>query len=265
MSRDLPHLLWPALVALLGGCTSSGPPPDCPAQAPPASPAESDKPPIAAQPAPKEAPVPDRFERLETLSFSTTHELISDLPSTLERSALFAWKIPWVGSDARFVALDQHPPRATLGRSLRVSDLLTEDEELAPGFHWLTFLERTPDGKLLVQPHAFSLEVEARGLPRAPGCTIFTPLLTFNGPTAADSVHVLVVPLVGDVDGIRLVAEGPEFRSAAHLAVGQEVRLIEPPSGDVRLTASCYAGEELVSTVERIITINRDAPEKAPP
>jgi hypothetical protein len=95
-----------------------------------------------------------------------------------------------------------------------VSDLLNEDEELAPGFHWLFFLDFSRELMVRVQPHAFSLDIEARGLPRAPGCVIFTPLSTVNGAEKADQIDVLVIPFVGDVDRGRLRAEGTDYVSS---------------------------------------------------
>jgi hypothetical protein len=113
-----------------------------------------------------------------------------------------------------------------------------------------------------VQLLVFSLEVKAEGLPLSPGCVLFTGPLTFNGEAAADSVSALVIPLVGDVDTIRLAATGPGYASLGMAVPGQILGLEKPASGDYTFSADCLFGEEVVATTSRVITINRDAGSK---
>lgn len=252
------------LVAPLFGCTSTGPEPSC--AAPSKSVETKSEPPKSA---PREVESkqpqvpPDRFARVGKVTFSMTYEIAESLPSTLRREQLTTWVVPAPDAENSWLALDEHPARHARGRRLHVSDLLNEDVELSPGFHFLFFLDFSDESQVRVQPHAFSLDVESRGLPRAPGCGIFTPHSTVNGEEAAQQVDVLVIPFVGDVNRGRLLATGPDYASRTEFSIGEKLRLVDPPSGDIELLAECFDGDELIEKTSRIITINRDAPSEA--
>lgn len=216
----------------------------------------------APAPALKNSPrdvVSDRFVRRGVVTFEQSPGLAVGLPRTVTRSQVSSLVLSLPHGTSVWVALDEHPARRVGARRLHLSDLLNEDEELAPGFHHLVVFKEESADKMLLALHAFSLDVESEAAPQAPPCVLFTPQLTLNGPLASDSLTVLAIPLVPDVDRIRMQANGPDFASEAIVPVGTAVGLSTPQSGDFVFSAACLSGSDVMLEIERAVTVNRDA------
>lgn len=164
-----------------------------------------------------------------------------------------------------WLALDHHTPRALSKnkKSWALTDLLNEDEEIAPGEHHLISVARAGDS-FTYELQSFQVDTQARELV-PPACFLFSPRGTFNGDAEADALQVIVFPLGESVTRIRVHLRGADWSSEIESEPGIPLRAIRLPSGDFSVHVSCRAtsGEELAS-FERIITVNRDAPVKEP-
>jgi hypothetical protein len=244
---------------LFTACTSTGPAPACSKDKVEASQEDKVKPPLRAPQASAKAPVLDHFERRGVVVFENSAGLAAALPKAVTRSEVASLVLPLPAGNSFWVALDQHPARQVGVRKLHLADLLNEDEELAPGFHHLVVLKEETVDKILLAVHPFSLDVQAQEVPEVPACILFTPQLTLNGPLAADSLGVLAVPLLEEVERVRMKANGPGLASEALVPTGTRVGLSKPPSGDFTFVAECLSGNDTALVVERTITINRDS------
>ncbi len=257
---------WTGLLvslAWLPGCTSN--------VTPPAEPPPVQEEPVAASPAAVEveppimSAVPFRLGKLvEIRSVQSTLEF----PKKLSSAELNSRALPRNPQPGLWAMLDQHPVRSFANRRLKLSDLLNEDEELAPGWHWLSlFQEAGSEEKPVVEfsLQAFAVESEPEGMPLAPGCALLWPVGTYNGPEAAENIQVLAVPRQADVSAVRYEARSEDWFSEGTFAPGQIVILDSPPNGDIEISATCFVQEESLSLATQVITINGDAPSGASP
>lgn len=162
--------------------------------------------------------------------------------------------------------LDEHPARYAKGRSLSLSNLINEDEELAPGFHWVSIIHLSrlndPQPRLELSLQALAVESEPAGLPRAPGCALLWPVGTYNGDEVAREIEVLAVPRQGSIDRVVYEARARDWLMRGTGGFGASLRMKDAPSGDITVTATCSVGGERLPPVSQVITINRDAPEQ---
>lgn len=245
-------------VAWLPGCASKVTPP---AEPPPVKAEPVASPPAAVEVEPPVTPaVAFRLGKLvEIRAVQSTLEF----PKKLSSGELKSRALPRNPQPGLWAMLDQHPARSFATRRLKLSDLLNEDEELAPGFHWLSlFQEAGSEEKPVVEfsLQAFAVESEPDGMPLAPGCALLWPVGTYNGPEAAENIRVLAVPRQADVSSVHYEARSGDWFSEGTFAPGQIVILDAPPNGDIEISATCFVKEESLSLVTQVITVNGDAP-----
>jgi hypothetical protein len=169
------------------------------------------------------------------------------------------------------VGLDDHAFRRVPAGKVRLSELLLEDEELAPGPHRVVVM-RDAEGTRSAVWSWFLVTDEAAAtaaLP-PPGVVLSSPQGTYNGDAAADAVIIEAFalesrrPLLVRVHGVGWAVE--------RRTSGEPLRVQGLPSGDIRVEAT-ELGEGASSvpaagpwaTMSRVITVNRDAPRRPGP
>ncbi len=170
------------------------------------------------------------------------------------------------GPGELLVGLDDHAFRRVSGGRVRLSELLLEDEELAPGPHRVVAVHDT-DGKREVAWSWFTLSDDALATPPPPaGVVLLSPHGTFNGNAAADDVTIDAFVL--EVHRPLLVrVQGPGW-AVERRTSGEPLRVRALPSGDFRVEAFDLGGGAAVppsgpwATMSRVITVNRDAPRR---
>lgn len=174
---------------------------------------------------------------------------------------------PSGGKVERFVALDDHPPRPFADKGIRLTSLLNEDEEVAPGLHRLVaFVEGATSTTFEVRH--FWVDVAERAV-SATGCVLARPAGTYNGEVSADALAVRVLPLEPSIEKVTLSWTGPlgadEKKSSIEAAPRAVVRIAGQKSGDYEIIVSCRNGAGVeVERVTRVVTVNRDAPQPPP-
>lgn len=175
---------------------------------------------------------------------------------------------------AVYVGLDDHPFRLVDAGSIRLTELLLEDEELAPGVHRLVVVQDGAEGRAIATSW-FSVgeEGDANAEPSSWGIVLFSPHGTFNGDAAADGVTIDAFSLAPE-RSLALRVVGPGW-SAERRTTGESLSVQGLPSGDFRIEAEELApgpsGSGLVpvrgswSSLSRVITVNRDAPRRPGP
>ena len=252
-------------VGLWGCSATSGQDP----KVPPASDVSPPEHKHEAEPSPEPEPesrAADLFKRGQSYETTFSSELMTKPTSQFSRAALASVPIPIAASATSqlWLAVDQNASRLASPKKQTIVDLLTEDVELAPGAHWLVAWGLGADEKLSTQTHAFFVEVEAQGLPRAPGCLLTTPVLTVNGPQAAQSVTFMALPLMAGIDRVEYGAQGSGYASVGWAAPATEMMIESPPSGDIELSIRCFTGDEERGADAQVITVNADAPDPKP-
>ena len=173
-----------------------------------------------------------------------------------------------------YVGLDDHPFRRVDTGSIRLMDLLLEDEELAPGAHRLVVVQEGAEGRAIAASWFFvGDEGEANAEPSSWGAVLFSPHGTFNGDAAADGVTIDAFSLTPERSLVVRVV-GPGW-TAERRTSGEPLTVQGLPSGDFRIEAEELApgpsASDLVpvrgawSTLSRVITVNRDAPRRPGP
>lgn len=158
------------------------------------------------------------------------------------------------------VSLNQQRPRPVRPGGLFYLRLTNEDEEVAPGVHRLV-LTQEQEERLLIQAYQIAVEVESKPGP-VTGCLLLTPGGTYNGEEAAEELFVLALPLEERLTRAHLSVVGPQIQLQGLIPWNTRVRGLQLPSGDFVFRLRCEDAEgQLVEEVERIITINRDAPQ----
>ncbi len=166
------------------------------------------------------------------------------------------------------VALDDHTPRRVTTGSVRLGALLLEDEELAPGFHRLVVVRET-EAAFEVAASTFFVGDEAPpSVPPPSGVVLLEPHGTYNGDKAADAIRVVAFGLDA-TSPLAVRVSGPTVSSERNIKSGA-LRVQGLPSGDFRIDAIELSGADPAtavprsgrwSTMGRVITVNRDAPE----
>lgn len=189
------------------------------------------------------------------LRFYRSTDLMEPFPERISEEEMSTRKVS-VKSSEVWLGVDHHPPRLTAEPGLRLLDLLSEDEELAPGEHQLVAFTFGPEN-VAFQAQSF---VVGRGeaASRLRNCILWSPKLTFNGPKDAEAVLFLAIALNEDVRSVSYRVEAVDARWSGKLNTerGFIVRAVDLPAGDLRLTASCAGDDGRVELSERIVTVN---------
>jgi hypothetical protein len=173
------------------------------------------------------------------------------------------------GPGELLVGLDDHAFRRVSGGRVRLSELLLEDEELAPGPHRVVALRDSGDSREIAWSW-FTLSDDAVATTAAPpaGVVLLSPQGTFNGDAAADGVTIDAFVL--ETRRPLLVrVQGPGW-SVERRTSGEPLRARALPSGDFRVEAFDLGGGAGAAvppsgpwaTMSRVITVNRDAPRR---
>lgn len=256
--------LWGSRLLVVLACAAGCTPQTAPALQPP---------PVEVKPAPAPAapPVvqPDKpgptFRLGKVVEIKTVQSAL-DFPKLLSSAELANRFLPRAPQPGLWAMLDQHPARAFSSRQLKLTALLNEDEELAPGFHWLSLFQESGSEQqpsLEVSLSAFAVETETEGMPLSPGCALLWPVGTYNGAEAAKNIRVLAVPRQAEVSSVRYLARAGDWQCEGTFDVGQIVLLDSPPDGDIEIAATCFVKEESLSPVSQVITVNSDAQSSA--
>lgn len=255
----------------LSACEKSGPSavPEAPRQ--PAQTGGEEKP-VPARPLPArheaQGPPQDLFLRGRSVKFESSSDLLKAWPEKFSRSALESQKIhhsAWDSSSDLWLAVDHHAPRPARAPYFVITDLVTEDVELAPGSHWLTVFEWGEAGQGRLQSLPFFVDVPPGPMPRSLGCLLVTPLLTKNGREASAEIRFLSVPLAQGLDRVEYRAVAAGLLSQGEAPPGTEMVLKGPPAGDVELSVRCFSGSEQVASDEQTVTVNPEAKDAEQP
>lgn len=209
-----------------------------------------------------EPPPPDLFLRRRSVKFELSSELIQSWPEKFSRSALQTRKIhlpTWDASSDLWLSVDHHAPRPARAMYFVITDLVTEDVELAPGSHWLTVFEWGEAGQERIQAVPFFVDVAPGPLPHSLGCLLATPLLTKNGKEASAEIRFLSVPVAPGLDRVEYRAVATGLISQGEAPPGTEMVLLGPPAGDIELSVRCFSGSEQVASDEQTVTVNPEA------
>jgi hypothetical protein len=189
-----------------------------------------------------------------------------------------------------FVQLDDQSPRfVTTARKL--TSLIDEDEEIAPGRHFLSAYQMLGD-RVLIDARLFHVDARSRAalpsgaaLPesmqvwgQSESCRLLFPVATVNGE-AARSLQLLAVPYVPSasnsvVEG-QLPQSGPsltmryevsstDFLARGEFALGTAALLSNAPSGDLTISYTCVAEGSVIGSGRRIVTLNPELTGGAP-
>lgn len=251
----------------------------------------------AALPLPKkEAPSPaqpavDPLVPTRSLRLAAAQDLLPGFPDFFSRAEVKKKILSIADPERTVIALDHHRPRTADGRRLRLSDLLNEDEELAPGTHHLvvvtfssdsplssvgpTFSQETEPGLAAVASssaqlvrvarYAFSVETVSSAAVVGPGCWLLFPYGTYNGQAASSAPEVLA--LAFDAQGSLSLSgaysyqvRGENFRAKGSFPAGQVAAAMDVPSGDLLFEANCGSGFMPDESSRRTVTVNREGP-----
>lgn len=206
---------------------------------------------------PSPAPLPEILAT-SARKVSFREDLARDIPTQLSESKIEKTILPV--KEGMWVALDDHPPRQKQGEALRLEDLLSEDQEIAPGPHTLSFF-LVDDTTVQIQ--ARSLIVGASmGQKVEPGCVLWTGRLTFNGPEQIAEMSALAIPtdpLVSEFSYEAQNEEGETIARSVKLSVGNAARLPSSLAGDIEWSVSCFIGTERVGESRRLVTLNPES------
>ncbi len=245
---------------------------------------KSDAPPLVVEAAlprpPQQEPLPasgdaiDSFERLAPFVLHRETNWASNLPASFGRSDVARWRIEWsrqadLKGFSRWLAIDHHAFRFVAraqgeqaqgeqAKKLRLTDLINEDEELAPGTHWLYMME-VGKKSASIQAHSFSVESPTDDKPIAPACLLWTNGLTFNGKDAAANVQIRVISLYDELKEVKYLVHGDNWQSTTTEKVGVPLKLVTPPNGDLDIEVECKGADGFLTKISRTITVNEDA------
>jgi|GEM_PF-2151923 len=241
-----------------------------PAEAPPSSPPTADAAPSKENHGNDSSPpvvAPSGVSRplalVRRVEIRVVDHLSQALPSSMKRESIRRKALPLAYPHNTWLALDQHPPRFSKGRRLRLVDLINEDEEVAPGTHSLTLIRSVSD-HIEVQSHPFSIDTDLGKSGDPVDCVLFQPAGTYNGEKASEMVEFLALPIgLGAADVEYEVASlhldaPPPWRAHGTFKTG-EIAGVSLASGDFRVTATCRNGAGIERRMTRTITVNRDA------
>jgi hypothetical protein len=155
------------------------------------------------------------------------------------------------------VVIDDQAPRPLLGHP-RVSDLVLEDRELAPGAHAILVFQYAPErAELELQVSQFS--VDGSGAPGRWPCLFALPQGTQNGERSS-RIEVLPLAIEKSIDLTRLRIRDATGRvTEADVPPGRSEFLHASSSGDFELGLTCFEGSRPAGpAIERVITVNRD-------
>jgi hypothetical protein len=165
--------------------------------------------------------------------------------------------------------LDAFPPRFVEEERFPVHSLVPEDRELTRGVHRLVIVALDEAGIALAPGSPSSRApfavvhfavAEPMGAEPSMPVVLVQPYGTFNGESAADSVPLVVVGAAPDALELCLEVSGDGGRFDAVLDPWRRYRLRGLPSGDHRIHVFSCDSAGLPVDAERMITLNRDAP-----
>jgi hypothetical protein len=174
-------------------------------------------------------------------------------------------------SGEMLVGLDDHAFRRVPGSKVRLSELLLEDEELAPGPHRVVIVRDLDGGGRQDTWSWFTVSDDAQpsAAPPPPGVVLVSPHGTYNGDKAADGVTIDAFVLGARRPPLLVRVHGAGW-SVERRTSGEPLRVRALPSGDIRVEAFELGGGGGTvvpavgpwATMSRVITVNRDAPRR---
>ncbi len=187
-----------------------------------------------------------------------------------------------------YLQLDDHGPRSGALRR-PISELLPEDQEIAPGRHLLSafvitndrvYFDSVPFSSVADGGHDGITTKDAAAASSVwserESCRLVLPRLTENGPTAGELVFLGLFDSPPDSDaqasstGVAPVqlsyqVNGSGWMASGTFPLGTSAVLSDVPGGDIEVKFTCIVADRTVGQGRRTITVNPElAPPKAP-